>query len=64
MVKIKDGLSITDGFPSHPDYRDLVSDEDWEKYFNGKQMFYNDPLKLAMIRTMEKMILVLEKKEK
>lgn len=42
-----------EGPPSWPNYRDLVSEEDWEKYFEGKQYKYDDPLKLALLRRNE-----------
>ena len=42
--------------PNFSDYKDLVSEEDWNKYFKDKQYLYGDPLKLAMVRSNERLI--------
>jgi len=42
--------------PDIPDYKDLVSEADWIKYFKDKQYAYNDPLQLALLRTLEKLL--------
>ena len=38
-----------------PDYKDLVSKEDWEKYFKDRSCKYDDPLTLALIRASDRM---------
>lgn len=42
--------------PDIPDYKDLVSEADWDQYFKDKQYAYNDPLQLALLRTLEKLL--------
>ena len=40
----------------YTDYQDLVSKEDREKYFEGNSMYYNDPIRLATLRVLEKIL--------
>ena len=42
--------------PDIPNYKDLVNEEDWNKYFHGKQYAYSDPMHLAILRTLEKLL--------
>ena len=37
----------------YSDYRPLVSDADWERFFEDKAYDYRDPLGLAILRTLE-----------
>ena len=42
--------------PDFTDYKDLISEEDWNKYFKDKKHVYSDPLHLAILRTLEKLL--------
>ena len=51
-VKIIDSLSY-----KYPSFTDLLSKEDQEKYFpDGRMFHYQDPLTLALVRAMEKLV--------
>ena len=46
--------------PKYPDYTDLISKADWDEYYEGKVFSYNDPLMLAILRTNERLIQLVE----
>jgi len=37
----------------YPNFKSLVSDVDWQEFFEGKSIHYQDPLNLALIRSIE-----------
>lgn len=51
MAKLEDGMIKLKGPKPWPNYKDLVSEEDWDKYFKDNQYYYDDPLKLALINS-------------
>ena len=50
QMVIEHDVKITGGNEDWPDYGDLISKRDWDKYFEGKQYMYNDVLMFALVR--------------
>lgn len=46
-TKEDDPVIVGDPAPDYPDFRDLVSDKDYKKYFEGKTYSYRDLLDFA-----------------
>ena len=45
------------------EYKDLITEEDWDKYYKGKKHVYSDPLHLAILRTLEKILKKVDQNE-
>ena len=59
-----DDIKINEPGPNFTDYKELLTEDDWNKFFEGKRFYFNDPLKVAMLRSMERLCDILEKKDK
>ena len=41
-------------YPTYPDFSDLITEEDYSKYFDGHSCTYRDVLDFAIFRQLEK----------